>query len=68
MTAVNETDKQRRDRQRKSAPPTYRRRCLRCGNFFDCESGPDLGSRYRFYCNLCNALEKWRGADLEREP
>ncbi|MGH7085418.1 MAG: hypothetical protein ACREFN_10570 [Acetobacteraceae bacterium] len=39
-------------------PPIFRRRCLRCRNPFDVES------RYRFVCDLCHALDEWRGADL----
>jgi hypothetical protein len=35
-----------------------RRRCLRCRNFFD------VPHRFRFVCDLCHALEEWRGADL----
>lgn len=35
-----------------------RRRCLRCHNLFDSPS------RFRFVCDLCHALEEWRGADL----
>lgn len=35
-----------------------RRRCLHCHNFFDSPS------RYRFVCDLCHALEEWRGVDL----
>ena len=38
--------------------PNLRRRCLRCRNFFD------VPSRFRFVCDLCHALEEWRGADL----
>lgn len=35
-----------------------RRRCLRCRHLFD------VDSRYRFVCDLCHALDEWRGADL----
>lgn len=35
-----------------------RRRCLRCRNCFDSPS------RFQFVCDLCHALEEWRGADL----
>jgi hypothetical protein len=38
--------------------PALRRRCLRCRNFFD------VPSRFRFVCDLCHALDEWRGADL----
>jgi hypothetical protein len=38
--------------------PIFRRRCLRCRNHFDVET------RFRFVCDLCHALEEWRGADL----
>lgn len=36
----------------------FRRRCLRCRHLFD------VDSRYRFVCDLCHALDEWRGADL----
>lgn len=35
-----------------------RRRCLKCRHLFD------VDSRYRFVCDLCHALDEWRGADL----
>jgi hypothetical protein len=38
--------------------PQLRRRCLHCRNLFD------VPSRFRFVCDLCHALDEWRGADL----
>lgn len=49
----------RTDRARAAAAaPILRRRCLRCRNLFD------VPSRFRFICDVCHALEEWRGADL----
>lgn len=45
-------------RRASEQPVIFRRRCLRCRNLFD------VDSRYRFVCDLCHALEEWRGADL----
>lgn len=36
----------------------FRRHCLKCRHLFD------VDSRYRFVCDLCHALDEWRGADL----
>ncbi len=45
-------------KDRASVASAARRRCLRCRNFFD------VPSRFRFVCDLCHALDEWRGADL----
>ena len=47
-----------RAKDRGGEAPVARRRCLRCRNLFD------VPSRFRFVCDLCHALDEWRGADL----
>jgi len=44
--------------KRNDRRPVFQRRCLRCRHLFEVES------RFRFVCDLCHALDEWRGADL----